>query len=61
MSLRARFALAFALISLVVAGLVGVLSYHAAAERITQANDTTLAAATATSAASIVRTPNDRI
>jgi two-component system, OmpR family, sensor histidine kinase MprB len=46
-SLRARFALAFAVISLVVAGLVGVLSYHAAAERITQANDTTLAAATA--------------
>jgi two-component system, OmpR family, sensor histidine kinase MprB len=46
-SLRARFALAFALVSLVVAGLVGVLSYHAAAERITQANDTTLAAATA--------------
>jgi two-component system sensor histidine kinase MprB len=46
-SLRARFALAFALVSAVVAGLVGVLSYHAAAERITQANDTTLAAATA--------------
>ncbi|MDT7744057.1 MAG: two-component system, OmpR family, sensor histidine kinase MprB [Actinomycetota bacterium] len=46
MSLRARFALAFALVSAVVAGLVGVLSYHAAAERITQANDTTLAAAT---------------
>jgi two-component system sensor histidine kinase MprB len=45
-SLRARFALAFALVSVVVAGLVGVLSYHAAAERITQANDTTLAAAT---------------
>jgi two-component system sensor histidine kinase MprB len=46
-SLRARFALAFALVSAVVAGLVGVLSYQAAAERITQANDTTLAAATA--------------
>ena len=46
MSLRARFAFAFALVSAVVAGVVGVLSYHAAAERITQANDTTLAAAT---------------
>ncbi|WP_018330470.1 sensor histidine kinase [Actinomycetospora chiangmaiensis] len=46
MSLRTRFALAFALVSVVVAGLVGVLSYHAAAERITQATDTTLAAAT---------------
>ena len=33
MSLRARFALAFALVSVVVAGLVGVLSYQAAAER----------------------------
>ena len=47
MSLRARFALAFALVSLVVAGVMGLLSYHAAAERITQANDTTLTAATA--------------
>ncbi|GAA4842971.1 HAMP domain-containing sensor histidine kinase [Actinomycetospora corticicola] len=46
MSLRLRFALAFALVSVVVAGVVGVLSYHAAAERITQATDTTLAAAT---------------
>ena len=40
-----RFALAFALVSVVVAGLVGVLSYHAAATRITEANDTTLQAA----------------
>lgn len=46
MSLRTRFALAFALVSVVVAGLVGILSYHAAAERTTQATDTTLAAAT---------------
>ena len=46
MSLRARFALAFALVSAVVAGLVGGLSYHAVAEQTTQANDTTLAAAT---------------
>jgi two-component system sensor histidine kinase MprB len=47
MSLQKRFALAFALVSAVVAGLVGVLSYQAASGRITQANDTTLAAATA--------------
>ena len=47
MSLRTRFALASALVSAVVAGLVGVLSYQAASGRITQANDTTLAAATA--------------
>ena len=47
MSLRVRVALAFALSGAVVAGLVGVLSYHAAAERITEANDTTLTAATA--------------
>ena len=40
-----RFALAFALVSVVVAGLVGLLSYHAAATRITEANDTTLQAA----------------
>ncbi|MDT7744869.1 MAG: two-component system, OmpR family, sensor histidine kinase MprB [Actinomycetota bacterium] len=46
MSLRTRFALAFALVSAVVAGLVGMLSYQAASGRITQANDTTLAAAT---------------
>lgn len=51
MSLRARFALAFALVSAVVAGLVGVLSYHAVAERTTQANDTTLTAATTALAA----------
>jgi two-component system, OmpR family, sensor histidine kinase MprB len=44
-NLRTRFAVAFALVSLVVAGLVGVLSYHAAATRITDANDTTLQAA----------------
>ncbi|NMO88529.1 HAMP domain-containing sensor histidine kinase [Actinomycetospora sp. TBRC 11914] len=51
MSLRARFALAFALVSAVVAGLVGVLSYHAVADRTTQANDTTLTAATTALAA----------
>jgi two-component system sensor histidine kinase MprB len=50
-SLRARFALAFALVSAVVAGLVGVLSYHAVADRTTQANDTTLTAATTALAA----------
>jgi two-component system sensor histidine kinase MprB len=35
MSLRSRFALAFALVSAVVAGLVGVLSYGAASDRVT--------------------------
>lgn len=45
MNLRTRFALAFALVSAVVAALVGVLSYHAAATRITDSNDTTLQAA----------------
>lgn len=47
MSLRTGFALAFALISAIVAGLVGVLSYHAASERITQEVDRTLSSATA--------------
>jgi two-component system, OmpR family, sensor histidine kinase MprB len=42
-SLRSRFALAFALVGAVVAGLVGVLSYHAASERITGEIDRSLA------------------
>jgi two-component system, OmpR family, sensor histidine kinase MprB len=47
MSLRTRFALAFALVGAVVAGLVGVLSYHAASDRITNQIDSTLASVTA--------------
>lgn len=42
MSLRSRFALAFALVAAVVAGLVGLLSYHAAADRITAELDRSL-------------------
>ena len=47
LSLRSRFALAFALVGAVVAGLVGVLSYHAAVDRITAEIDRTLASVTA--------------
>jgi two-component system, OmpR family, sensor histidine kinase MprB len=47
MSLRSRFALAFALVSAVVAGLVGALSYHAASDRITAETDRSLASVTA--------------
>jgi two-component system, OmpR family, sensor histidine kinase MprB len=47
MSLRSRFAVAFALVGAVVAGLVGVLSYHAASERITAEVDRSLASVTA--------------
>ncbi|GLZ49848.1 two-component sensor histidine kinase [Actinomycetospora sp. NBRC 106375] len=46
MSLRTRLALAFALVAAVVAGLVGVLSYHSAGERISDESDRSLAAAT---------------
>jgi two-component system, OmpR family, sensor histidine kinase MprB len=46
MSLRSRFALAFALVGAVVAGLVGVLSYHAASVRITQEIDNSLTSVT---------------
>jgi two-component system, OmpR family, sensor histidine kinase MprB len=46
MSLRSRFALAFALVSAVVAGLVGVLSYQAASSRISQEIDRSLSATT---------------
>jgi two-component system sensor histidine kinase MprB len=45
-SLRSRFALAFALVSAVVAASVGVLSYHAASERITQQIDDMLTSVT---------------
>lgn len=51
MSLRSRFALAFALVSAVVAVLVGVLSYQAASDRIAQEVDRTLTSATASVAA----------
>ena len=44
-NLRTRFALAFATVALVVAALVGLLSYHAAAERIYQEVDASLRAA----------------
>ena len=47
MSLRTRFALAFATVGAVVAGLVGALSYHAAADRITAEIDSSLASVTA--------------
>jgi two-component system, OmpR family, sensor histidine kinase MprB len=43
MSLRSRFALAFALVGAVVAALVGVLSYQAASDRISAETDRTLA------------------
>lgn len=56
MSLRTSFALAFALVSAVVAGLVGVLSYHAAAERVTQQIDDTL-----TSVATAVAAGQDEV
>ena len=46
MSLRSRFALAFAFVAAVVAGLVGVLSYHAAADRIQSETDRSLQTAT---------------
>ena len=46
MNLRTRFALAFAAIAAVVAGLVGLLSYKAAADRITSELDRTLRTAT---------------
>jgi two-component system sensor histidine kinase MprB len=46
MNLRTRFALAFAAIAAVVAGLVGLLSYNAAADRITSELDRTLRTAT---------------
>jgi two-component system, OmpR family, sensor histidine kinase MprB len=51
MSLRSRFSLAFALVSAIVAGLVGVLSYSAASDRIGQEIDRTLSSATASVAA----------
>ena len=46
MSLRSRFALAFALVAAVVAGLVGILSYRAAADRIQSETDRSLQTAT---------------
>jgi two-component system, OmpR family, sensor histidine kinase MprB len=46
MNLRTRFALAFAAVAAVVAGLVGLLSYNAAADRITNELDRTLQTAT---------------
>ncbi|HEY0813465.1 MAG TPA: HAMP domain-containing sensor histidine kinase [Pseudonocardia sp.] len=46
MSLATRLAVAFALVAGVVAALVGVLSYHAAADRISQEVDQTLQAVT---------------
>lgn len=46
MSLRSRFALAFAIVAAVVAGLVGLLSYHAAADRIRSETDRSLQTAT---------------
>ena len=47
MSLRSRFALAFALVGAVVAALVGVLSYHAASDRIIAEIDRSLTSVTA--------------
>jgi two-component system, OmpR family, sensor histidine kinase MprB len=41
-SLRARFAFAFALVGAIVSGSVGALSYHAAVERITSEIDRSL-------------------
>jgi two-component system sensor histidine kinase MprB len=46
-SLRTRFAVAFALVSAVVAGLVGVLSYDAASDRVTDEIDRTLTSVSA--------------
>ncbi|MBV9922288.1 MAG: HAMP domain-containing histidine kinase [Pseudonocardia sp.] len=46
MNLRTRFALAFAAVAAAVAGSVGLLSYHAAADRITSELDRTLQTAT---------------
>jgi two-component system, OmpR family, sensor histidine kinase MprB len=46
MNLRTRFALAFAAVAVAVAGLVGLLSYNAAADRITNELDRTLQTAT---------------
>ncbi|WP_433035462.1 hypothetical protein [Actinomycetospora sp. CA-053990] len=46
MSLRTRLALAFAVVAAVVAGLVGVLSYHSAGERTADETDRSLGAAT---------------
>jgi two-component system, OmpR family, sensor histidine kinase MprB len=47
MSIRTRFALAFALVGAVVAGLVGVLSYQTASDRITAEIDRSLRSVTA--------------
>jgi two-component system, OmpR family, sensor histidine kinase MprB len=47
MSIRTRFALAFALVAAVVAGLVGVLSYRTAADRVTAEIDRSLRSVTA--------------
>ena len=47
MSIRTKFALAFALVAAVVAGLVGVLSYQTAADRVTAEIDRTLRSVTA--------------
>jgi two-component system sensor histidine kinase MprB len=41
-NLRTRFALAFAVVAFVVAAMVGLLSYHAAADRIYQEVDASL-------------------
>ena len=46
-NLRTRFALAFATVAVVVAALVGLLSYHAASERIYQEIDASLRSAAA--------------
>lgn len=51
MSLRTRFALAFALVAVVVAGLVGFLSYRAASDRTTDEIDRSLRATAAAVAA----------
>ncbi|MCE3551028.1 HAMP domain-containing histidine kinase [Pseudonocardia sp. RS11V-5] len=51
MSLRTRFALAFALVAVVVAGLVGFLSYRAASDRTTDEIDRSLRATSAAVAA----------
>jgi two-component system sensor histidine kinase MprB len=45
-TLRTRFSLAFALVAVVVAGTVGLLSYHAASQRIDQEIDNSLRSAT---------------
>ena len=46
MSLRTRLAVAFALVAALVAGVVGILSYHSAGERISEETDRSLASAT---------------